>query len=66
MSASQTFYDVLGIDWAASSEEVKKAYRHKALETHPDKLTPPASLEEKETSEQNFRTVEGLLSFLKH
>lgn len=31
------YYDILGIKPDATSTEIKKAYRRKAMETHPDK-----------------------------
>lgn len=31
------YYDTLGIDTSASEKDIKRAYRHKAMKTHPDK-----------------------------
>ncbi|AZQ44748.1 molecular chaperone DnaJ [Nonlabens ponticola] len=43
------FYDILGISKGASTAEIKKAYRKKAIEFHPDKN--PGD----ETAEANFK-----------
>jgi len=51
------FYDILGIEQPASTDDVRKAYRKKALETHPDKLEPGASEAEKQDAEQQFHKV---------
>lgn len=40
---------------------VRKAYKKKALQTHPDRLGPNITAEQKEQSEELFRKV-GLLS----
>jgi hypothetical protein len=42
---------------------VRRAYRKKALETHPDKLEPGASEAEKQDAEQQFHKVSVLRVF---
>jgi len=37
MSEKRDYYDVLGVGKSASADEVKKAFRKKAIEHHPDK-----------------------------
>ncbi|KIK55363.1 hypothetical protein GYMLUDRAFT_1018301 [Collybiopsis luxurians FD-317 M1] len=59
-----TLYQVLGVHPSASVEEVRRAYKQKALETHPDKLEPGASVEEKERAEQSFHQVHNAFSIL--
>jgi len=37
MATKRDYYDILGVTKGVSAEELKKAYRKKALEFHPDK-----------------------------
>lgn len=50
------FYNVLGLDTSAATDEVKKAYREKAQQFHPDKFFN-ASNQEKEIAEKKFREI---------
>lgn len=48
------YYNILGIDKAASAEEIKKAYRKRASECHPDK---GGSTEEFQKIEEAYRIL---------
>ncbi|KAG2366942.1 hypothetical protein BDR07DRAFT_1479716 [Suillus spraguei] len=52
-----TLYDVLAIPTTASTDDVRRAYKQKALETHPDKLEPTVTEQERRAAEGRFRNV---------
>lgn len=54
--AKADFYDLLGVDKGASEQEIKKAYRKKAMQYHPDKYTN-SSQKEKDDAEHKFKEI---------
>jgi DnaJ family protein B protein 6 len=52
-----SFYDILGIPRDASQDDIRKAYKKRALATHPDRLGPNPTVELKAEAEENFRLV---------
>lgn len=54
-SKEKDYYKILGVPRKAKAKEIKKAYREKALEYHPDKVQ--GSEEEKEAAQKVFTEV---------
>lgn len=54
MAEKRDYYEVLGVAKTATAEEIKKAYRKKAIQYHPDKWST-ASEQEKKDAEEKFK-----------
>ncbi|TFK74947.1 DnaJ-domain-containing protein [Pluteus cervinus] len=63
-STSSSLYHTLGVRTTATRDEIKKAYRIKALETHPDKLDPGVSERAKDRARARFQRVHEAFQIL--
>lgn len=62
-SLKKDYYKILGIDQSANEEDIKKAYKKRALEHHPDRHVG-ASDQEKSDHEQKFKDISEAYSVL--
>ncbi|KAJ2974510.1 hypothetical protein NUW54_g11883 [Trametes sanguinea] len=63
-TSTTNFYEVLGVKQDATQEEVRKAYRRRALQTHPDRLPQDVSQADKKKAEEQFRLVNNAYEVL--
>ncbi|KAG6837369.1 hypothetical protein H0H93_010971 [Arthromyces matolae] len=59
-----TYYDILGVEWSASVEDVRKAYKKNVLEAHPDKLDQTATEGDRRRAEKRFRDIREAFDIL--
>ncbi|CAD7939303.1 unnamed protein product [Amoebophrya sp. A120] len=57
-SSFTSLYEVLGVEKTATAADIKKAYRHRALELHPDKnLTDPDAKNKFQVLQQSYEVL---------
>ena len=63
-SKRKDYYKILGVERSANDEEIKKAYRKRAMVHHPDRHSG-ATEQEKKDHEQKFKEVcvKDIISF---
>ncbi len=59
MAEKRDYYEVLGVAKGASADEIKKAYRKKAIQYHPDKWTNASETERKDAEEKFKEAAEA-------
>ncbi|KAJ7113692.1 hypothetical protein C8R43DRAFT_130448 [Mycena crocata] len=65
MDSDQSFYDILGVSRDAAPDQIRRAYKAKALETHPDRLPAGFTPSQKQDAEDRFRKVANAYEVLK-
>jgi len=63
ISKRKDYYKILGINRTATDEEIKKAYKKKALQFHPDRHSSGTD-EDRKQAEINFKEVGEAYSVL--
>jgi len=53
MTTKRDYYEILGVQRAASVDDIKKAYRNLALKYHPDRVSP----DKKKEAEERFKEI---------
>ncbi|KJA28145.1 hypothetical protein HYPSUDRAFT_212121 [Hypholoma sublateritium FD-334 SS-4] len=61
---STGLYEELGVSPNASQDEIRKAYKKRALQTHPDRLPQGATAADKSDSDEKFRRVNNAYEVL--
>lgn len=59
------YYEILEVSLEATEEQIKKAYRRKAVEGHPDKWPLDLSVEEKKEREKNWNLLQRAYEVLR-